>query len=128
MFGGYASAPWRRGGSFYGSSDSFLFRLLPQHAVFFASGANDNFQWCGYQFRELPNGFGFGGRVRSLFLRRLSVLCGKEYAARCHVRSLGGCQRALKQQQSTRLTDSTWHVHALAAVQQLEWQRRAAAR
>ena len=26
-----------------------------------ASGINQNFQWCGAGFKQLPNGIGFGG-------------------------------------------------------------------
>jgi hypothetical protein len=63
VFGGYASAAWGKHGTFYGSASSFLFRLLPCYGVHFASGANQNFQWCGHNFKELPNGVGFGGQV-----------------------------------------------------------------
>ena len=27
------------------------------------SGSNANFQWCGVNFSQLPNGIGFGGQV-----------------------------------------------------------------
>lgn len=69
IFGGYAAEPWLKQGTFYGSPLSFLFTLLPQFAVHFASGVNGNYQWCGHRFHELPNGLGFGGQVQSLPIR-----------------------------------------------------------
>jgi hypothetical protein len=76
LFGGFASEPWVKNGTFYGNESSFLFRLCPNVDVHFASGASHNFQWCGLQFKELPNGVGFGGQVR---LARL--LCQQWVAA-----------------------------------------------
>ncbi|KAG1668813.1 hypothetical protein FOA52_004907 [Chlamydomonas sp. UWO 241] len=61
VFGGYAAAPWAKSGSFFGDHTTFVFRLLPQLEVFRATGYNDQFQWCGAGFRELPSGVGFGG-------------------------------------------------------------------
>lgn len=63
MFGGYASEAWEKHGTFYGSAASFLFQLEPAFAVHFASGVNENFQWCAQKFSQLPNGVGFGGQV-----------------------------------------------------------------
>lgn len=50
-------------GQFYGNSSAFVFRLLPTAAIFHATGINDNYQWCGVNFGQLPNGIGFGGQV-----------------------------------------------------------------
>jgi hypothetical protein len=61
VFGGYAAEPWAKSGSFFGDHSSFVFRLLPHLEIFRATGYNDNFQWCGAGFRELPSGIGFGG-------------------------------------------------------------------
>lgn len=63
VFGGFAADSWEKHGTYYGSSTCFLFTLLPTFQVFFASGVNSNFQWCGYKFSQLPNGVGFGGQV-----------------------------------------------------------------
>lgn len=63
IFGGYASEAWEKRGTFYGSAASFLFQLDPTFAVHFASGVNENFQWCAQKFSQLPNGVGFGGQV-----------------------------------------------------------------
>jgi hypothetical protein len=41
-----------------------VFGVLPSLARFHAGGANANIQWCGQNFAQLPNGFGFGGQVR----------------------------------------------------------------
>ena len=64
--GGFAPQPWDKKGSFYGDYSSFLFTLEPQYTVYKPSGVNENFQWCGQGFSELPNGVGFGGQVSSL--------------------------------------------------------------
>lgn len=63
VFGGFAADGWEKHGKFYGSGASFLFTLLPTFQVYFATGINTNFQWCGYKFKQLPNGIGFGGQV-----------------------------------------------------------------
>jgi TLD len=63
VFGGFAADPWGKHGTFYGNGACFLFTLLPEFRVFFATGYNTNFQWCGYKFSQLPNGVGFGGQV-----------------------------------------------------------------
>jgi hypothetical protein len=63
LFGGVASRPWQKRGSYYGDFGSFIFSLLPCAAVYHASGINQNFQWCGIGFSQLPNGLGFGGQV-----------------------------------------------------------------
>ena len=42
-----------------------MFSVLPNLARFPASGANSNVQWCGQNFAQLPNGFGWGGQVGS---------------------------------------------------------------
>eukprot|EP01025_Chloroclados_australasicus_P029015 TRINITY_DN2882_c0_g1_i1.p1 TRINITY_DN2882_c0_g1~~TRINITY_DN2882_c0_g1_i1.p1 ORF type:complete len:430 (-),score=42.54 TRINITY_DN2882_c0_g1_i1:547-1836(-) len=63
VFGAYASESWEKKGQFYGSHSNFLFRLSPSFEVFNATGFNTNFQWCGHNFKELPNGFGFGGQI-----------------------------------------------------------------
>ena len=46
-----------------GNFQSFVFSLRPAAAVHRPSGANANFQWCGANFSQLPNGIGFGGQV-----------------------------------------------------------------
>ncbi|EFJ52534.1 hypothetical protein VOLCADRAFT_116007 [Volvox carteri f. nagariensis] len=61
LLGGYASQPWAKSGIYYGDVSSFIFSLLPILQVFPATGVNDNFQWCGVGFSQLPAGLGFGG-------------------------------------------------------------------
>ncbi|KAG2501261.1 hypothetical protein HYH03_001068 [Edaphochlamys debaryana] len=61
LFGGYASCPWVKSGNFFGDVSSFLFTLEPALQVFPATGVNDNYQWCGVGFSQLPSGLGFGG-------------------------------------------------------------------
>eukprot|EP00210_Caulerpa_lentillifera_P005313 g5076.t1 len=70
IFGGLASVPWEPNGRFYGDYSAFLFTLLPSFNIYKPSGSNENFQWCGEKFKQLPNGVGFGGQVGffSLFL------------------------------------------------------------
>eukprot|EP01024_Parvocaulis_polyphysoides_P041349 TRINITY_DN3791_c0_g1_i5.p1 TRINITY_DN3791_c0_g1~~TRINITY_DN3791_c0_g1_i5.p1 ORF type:complete len:428 (-),score=55.09 TRINITY_DN3791_c0_g1_i5:211-1494(-) len=63
LFGGYAADSWEKKGQFSGSHSTFLFRLKPMFQVFKATGFNQNFQWCGHKFKELPNGFGYGGQI-----------------------------------------------------------------
>lgn len=63
IFGGLATSPWDKSGSFFGDYSSLLFTVQPTFRVFKASGANENFQWCGHGFSEIPNGVGFGGRM-----------------------------------------------------------------
>ncbi|KXZ42291.1 hypothetical protein GPECTOR_167g172 [Gonium pectorale] len=60
-FGGYASRPWARSGSFYGDVSCFLFSLEPALQIFPATGINENYQWCGVGFSQLPSGLGWGG-------------------------------------------------------------------
>ena len=74
MFGGFAADPWSKNGTFYGSPTSFLFTLLPRYAIYFASGVNENFQWCGHRWKELPNGIGFGGQVCFLQMKVKALL------------------------------------------------------
>jgi hypothetical protein len=45
LFGGVASQPWQKRGTFYGDFGSFVFSLLPGAAVSHATGINQNFQW-----------------------------------------------------------------------------------
>lgn len=40
-----------------------MFSLHPSAAFYKPLGANTNFQWCGINFSQLPNGIGFGGQV-----------------------------------------------------------------
>eukprot|EP01026_Neomeris_dumetosa_P059765 TRINITY_DN5594_c0_g1_i2.p1 TRINITY_DN5594_c0_g1~~TRINITY_DN5594_c0_g1_i2.p1 ORF type:complete len:423 (-),score=56.25 TRINITY_DN5594_c0_g1_i2:545-1813(-) len=63
LFGGYAGEDWEKNGKFFGSHSAFLFRLTPTFSIYKATGYNTNFQWCGHTFKELPNGFGFGGQI-----------------------------------------------------------------
>lgn len=63
VFGGFAVDDWGKHGKFYGNGACFLFTLQPQFHIYFATGINSNFQWCGYKFSQLPNGIGFGGQV-----------------------------------------------------------------
>jgi len=62
VFGGVAQQPWRKQGGFYGDGAAMLFGLLPCVNFYAASGINNNLQWCGVGFSELPNGVGFGGQ------------------------------------------------------------------
>ncbi|KAG2448783.1 hypothetical protein HYH02_006135 [Chlamydomonas schloesseri] len=61
LFGGYASQPWAKSGNFYGDVSCAIFSLLPAMQVYPATGINDNIQWCGVGFSQLPGGLGFGG-------------------------------------------------------------------
>ena len=98
LMGGFAPAPWRKSGNFFGDYSTFIFGLEPMMLVseeglgyiplsvqcpqplpvslddfeqnfyqfhslqkYPASGINQNFQWCGAGFKQLPNGIGFGG-------------------------------------------------------------------
>jgi hypothetical protein len=45
LFGGVASQPWQKRGTFYGDFGSFVLSLLPRAAVYHATGINQNFQW-----------------------------------------------------------------------------------
>lgn len=56
VFGGFAAAPWLKHGSFFGSFENFLFSLLPAVAIYRPSGVNQNFQFCGQNFTQVPNG------------------------------------------------------------------------
>ena len=64
LFGGFAADAWAKNGQFYGAFGSFVFGLLPAATVWKATAINHNFLWCGQNFGQLPNGFGFGGQVR----------------------------------------------------------------
>lgn len=66
MFGGYAAEDWAKHGQFYGNASTFIFSVLPNLARFTAGGANANVQYCGHNFAQLPNGFGFGGQACAL--------------------------------------------------------------
>ena len=46
-----------------GNFHSFVFSLHPSAAFYKPGGANTNFQWCGINFSQLPNGIGFGGQA-----------------------------------------------------------------
>ncbi|GIL45882.1 hypothetical protein Vafri_3010 [Volvox africanus] len=61
LFGGYASQPWAKSGKYFGDASCFIFSLLPALQVFPGTGINENFQWCGVGFSQLPGGIGFGG-------------------------------------------------------------------
>ncbi|GLI63961.1 hypothetical protein VaNZ11_007128 [Volvox africanus] len=61
LFGGYASQPWIKSGRYFGDAACFIFSLLPALQVFPGTGINENFQWCGVGFSQLPGGIGFGG-------------------------------------------------------------------
>lgn len=70
VFGGLATVPWAKSGDFFGDYSSFIFRVHPTFEIYKSSGSNENFQWCGSGFTQIPNGVGFGGRMGyfSLFL------------------------------------------------------------
>lgn len=61
LFGGFAPEPWRKQGTYYGDFTTFIFSLMPHTQLYPATGINSNFQWCGTNFTQLPNGIGFGG-------------------------------------------------------------------
>jgi len=63
VFGGFATQPWAKAGTFTGDFGCFVFSKLPKAAIYRASGVNENFLWCGQGFNALPNGFGFGGQT-----------------------------------------------------------------
>ncbi|XP_057549617.1 uncharacterized protein LOC130827783 [Amaranthus tricolor] len=65
IYGGYASQPWEKHSDFYGDLKCFLLQLHPKVSIFRPTGANNNLQWCAYNFTSdsIPNGIGFGGRV-----------------------------------------------------------------
>ncbi|KAJ8449229.1 hypothetical protein Cgig2_021693 [Carnegiea gigantea] len=65
IYGGYASQPWDKHSDFYGDMKCFLFQLHPKASIYRPTGANNNLQWCAYNYSSdsIPNGIGFGGRV-----------------------------------------------------------------
>jgi TLD len=46
-----------------GDFQCFVFSLLPAAVIYRPAGVNTNFVWCGHNFKQLPNGVGFGGQV-----------------------------------------------------------------
>eukprot|EP00798_Chlamydomonas_sp_ICE-L_P021003 gene21003-27862_t len=62
-FGGFAPEPWEKNSHFFGviSPPFFIFFMEPASRVYNATGINNNIQWCGVGFSQLPNGIGFGG-------------------------------------------------------------------
>mmetsp|Transcript_16065 Transcript_16065/g.46245 ORF Transcript_16065/g.46245 Transcript_16065/m.46245 type:complete len:710 (-) Transcript_16065:76-2205(-) len=66
IFGAFTSSPWKESGGFYGSSDCFLYQLLPNASVYRPRGGNTNFMYCNSTHRSkgydgLAHGIGFGG-------------------------------------------------------------------
>jgi len=65
-FGAFCSSPWKESKEFYGASDCFLFRLLPNVNIFRARGMTRNFIYFNSEARSkgydgLAHGIGFGG-------------------------------------------------------------------
>lgn len=77
LMGGLAPCRWEKRGAFYGNSSAFIFQLAPSLTIHGATGFNSNFQWCGANFSQLPNGVGFGGQVRD-------SVPGKEACSICY--------------------------------------------
>lgn len=63
VFGGFAFDDWYEKPTFYGSSTNFLFSVLPNFAIYHASGLNENFQYMEVAKQSLPNGLGMGGQL-----------------------------------------------------------------
>jgi len=66
VFGAYTSSQWKENKDFYGTSDCFLFQLLPTFAVYRPSGNGTNFMYCNSYARSKgydgqAHGIGFGG-------------------------------------------------------------------
>jgi len=77
IFGAYTSSAWKESKEFYGTSDCFLFQLLPELHVYRPKNAshNTNFMYCNSEARsrgydQQAHGIGFGGSVHQprLFL------------------------------------------------------------
>lgn len=65
IFGGYSSESWAPRGTFYGSSECFLFTTEPALQVFHSTSStsyNDNFMYLNMGQETLPNGLGMGGQ------------------------------------------------------------------
>lgn len=71
VFGALAGSNWSIEPKFYGTPDSYLFRLAPKMEVFKPTGINSNYQYFHHGAHTLPNGIGFGGQMDywGLFLR-----------------------------------------------------------
>jgi len=68
VFGAFTASSWKESKEFYGTSDCFLFQLLPRVAIYRPSGSGTNFMYCnsfarsrGYD--KQAHGIGFGGTV-----------------------------------------------------------------
>ncbi|XP_071957480.1 MTOR-associated protein MEAK7-like [Antedon mediterranea] len=62
VFGGFASVNWKIGPSFIGSSECFLFSLLPSMAIYESTSINEHYMYLNMDQETLPNGLGMGGQ------------------------------------------------------------------
>ncbi|KAI2495423.1 hypothetical protein MHU86_19098 [Fragilaria crotonensis] len=68
IFGAFTASAWKETKDFYGSSDCFLYQLIPVTAVYRPSGGGTNFMYCNSEARSRgydaqAHGIGFGGDV-----------------------------------------------------------------
>lgn len=68
IFGAFTASAWKESKDFYGSSDCFLYQLIPVTAVYRPSGSGTNFMYCNSEARSRgydaqAHGIGFGGDV-----------------------------------------------------------------
>jgi hypothetical protein len=68
IFGAFTASAWKETKDFYGSSDCFLYQLIPMTAVYRPSGGGTNFMYCNSEARSRgydaqAHGIGFGGDV-----------------------------------------------------------------
>jgi len=75
VFGGFSSVPWRPEKSYYGTGESFVFRLGDQKGVFKWTRANNYFQLSSTDFIAMGGGGHYAFRLDSEFLCGTSGPC-----------------------------------------------------
>lgn len=75
VLGAFTASAWKESKDFYGSTDAFLYRMLPSAQLFRPKFHENNFQYCNSAARskgydQQAHGIGFGGSVQQprLFL------------------------------------------------------------
>lgn len=68
VFGAFTRSQWKESKDFYGTSDCFLYQLLPSTNVCKPSGTGTNFMYCNSEARSKgydgqAHGIGFGGNI-----------------------------------------------------------------
>jgi hypothetical protein len=68
IFGAFTAAAWKESKDFYGTSDCFLYQLIPMTSVYRPSGNGTNYMYCNSEARSRgydgqAHGIGFGGDI-----------------------------------------------------------------